>query len=235
MQSASFEQVRTGTKRLPRGWEERLRTLGINVISYEMALAKLVTPDGALNRDEAEQIASHLDWAAQMNISLVLHLSQRMPEWALEAHAKLAAHEDETGQHGVHYDIDSPIAQQIVQVALRGLAAFLGCRENLVGFELANEPAFRTTSSSHAKEAFEGFLFARYNGDLAALRQRWAELELVTFGDAVESAWTLQGRMVGKEKGNTQPPALGSTLGKKLADWAHFNDAVRSEPRSVTA
>ncbi len=225
-QASSMAQLTAGTKRLPHGGQARLQTLGVNVIALEVPLMKLVTREMALDLEQARLIDTHLRWAASMNISLVLHVSQRMPEWATAQHDDLAMGVlDETGQHGVHYDIDHPIAHAVVRAALHGLVDFLGCRDNLVGYELSNEPAFRTTQSTHAKRAFASYLRRRYDGSLAALRQRWGELGLRSFEDAVESGWELQGKIDGKSRAVEAPPALGTAIARKLADWAAFNDA----------
>lgn len=65
-QANSGAQLRAGQKQLPRGWQARLATLGVNVISYEIPLMKLVTEDMRLNVAEARLISDHLDWAAQV-------------------------------------------------------------------------------------------------------------------------------------------------------------------------
>lgn len=102
-----------------------------------------------------------------------------------------------------------------------------------MGYELANEPAFRTTRSLHAKQAFGRYLQARY-GSIGALRQQWGEAGLRSFNEAVESGWALQGRLARSGAGDNckegckeavSAPGLGSALGRKLADWSHFNDA----------
>lgn len=190
------------------------------MISYQLPLGKLVNADHSLNEQEAELVGFHLDWAAANNMSIVLHVSHYMPEWATSKHPDLvmSGADENDGQHGVHYDIDHPIARAVLQAGLGGLASALGCRLNLVGWELANEPAFRRTASLHTKAAFTSWLSTRYSDRIVALQQRWAERH-TDFAAAADSGWQLQGRL-----DSSRQPALGTSDVSKLADWARFND-----------
>ena len=77
-----------------------------------------------------------------------------MPDWATRAHADLAFHsDDEGGQHGVNYDIDHPVAHTVLRRSLEGLASRLGCRDNLLGWEVRmpqSMPWSRRARSCHA-------------------------------------------------------------------------------------
>ena len=59
------------------------------------------------------------------------------------------------GQHSIGYDIDHPQALTIMRAFLQQLLLALhhphGCHPAIFGFQLANEPALRGTSSRHTK------------------------------------------------------------------------------------
>lgn len=212
------EELAAGTPHLPAPWQKRLSAWGVNVISLQLPLAKLLEEELSVNYGEIDSLVQHIRWAASNNMSIVLHLSHYMPKWASEQYADLTMN-DEDAQHGVHYDIDHPFASVVLRKALRGLSSRLGCPRNLVGIELANEPAFRVTFSRHAKKAFEQWLRTSYHGNLAALRSRWGEASLSSFASASTSAWRTDARFHG------EPPKMGSHEAAKLADWSLFNDA----------
>ena len=128
----------------------------------KLPLNKILDEDESVSEEEAGLVSAHLAWAAHNNMSVVLHLSHFMPRWATELHSDLVVDEEEA-QHGVHYDIDHPFALGVLRKSLRGLVARLGCHRNLVGIEIANEPAFRVTTSRHAKKSFEAWLKAAYH------------------------------------------------------------------------
>ena len=212
------DQLASGSRRLPAEWQRRLESWGVSVISVQLPLAKLLDSDEKPNVDEAHRIKLHLEWASRNNLSVVLHLSHYVPSWAEERYADLVM-QDEEAQHGVHYDIDHPFAATLLHRSLRSLTSHLGCPSNLVGIELANEPAFRITGSRHAKKAFEQWLRSGYQGDLERLKRRWGEKQLTSFAAASTSAWRTDARFHGSE------PPLGSQAATKFADWCMFNEA----------
>ena len=64
-----------GDHSIPRQWQRTLDSLGVNVISYQLPLARLLDEKMQLVEAEVLLVGYHLDWAATNNISMVLHLS----------------------------------------------------------------------------------------------------------------------------------------------------------------
>lgn len=138
-------------------------------------------------------------------------------------HPDLALADD--GQHGVHYDIDHPEALPLIADALGGIRAALGCRPNVLGWELANEPAFRYSASSHTRKAFGQWLSLRHEGRIIALQTRWNESKTSFSAAAKAAAPTSQADLPSDNLNAVRRriPNRGSGGSCKMADWADFN------------
>ena len=123
------------------------------------------------------------------------------------------------------YDIDHPEALGVVTDVLSGLAEALGCRPNVIGWELANEPSFRFTTSAHTRSAFETWLGERYGHEPSALVSRWKARANTGFRAAARSAMpTGQTQLISDNDAKRQRiPDLGSGDSSRLADWGAFN------------
>ncbi|HQL62308.1 MAG TPA: beta-galactosidase [bacterium] len=122
---------------------------GMNIIQTEIGPNSVVMEDGSLKLDRLkETILKPLEQAEQYNVAVCVLLSPHyFPEWAMKKYPELA----EAGHGFIEYDIDHPVAREIIEKFLRAVVPEMARYNSLHSLCLSNEPEYVSRTEVSAK------------------------------------------------------------------------------------
>ncbi|HPA47827.1 MAG TPA: beta-galactosidase [bacterium] len=122
---------------------------GMNVIQIEIGPSSIIMEDGSVKLDPLkESILKYLEQAEQYNVAACVLLSPHyFPSWAMKKYPELA----EAGHGFMGYDIDHPVAREIIEKFLRAVVPEMARYKSLHSFCLSNEPEYVSRTEVSAK------------------------------------------------------------------------------------
>ncbi len=136
-----------------------LQEYGLNVIQIEIGPNSVVMEDGSVSLDGLQSsILDVLKQAEESNVAVCVLLSPHyFPGWAIEKHPELA----EAGHGFQGYNIDHPVAREIIERFLRTVVPHITAYKSLNSFCLSNEPQYISRTEVSAK-LFHAWLKERH-------------------------------------------------------------------------
>ena len=153
-----------------RGFLPEMRDMGVGVIGSGVSIPKLITEQGAVDRETIRRQVDAIkrNEALGIKVDLMLHWSGNKA--ALEKHwpgiAKRAG-------NGVEIDIDHPGTRELVARVMAELVPAIRDEPAVLSWDLANEPYFDMDDwTEHTLGAYRAWLLKRH-GSIEALNRAW--------------------------------------------------------------
>ena len=113
-----MRQQRDGEWELDSNGARALRDLGVNTFVVIASPVALLRDDLTLNPSALEKLRWEVGSAVAAGFVLIIHVPSAMPRWALQRYSDLGVSE---GQHSISYDIDHPMATELMRAYFRAL------------------------------------------------------------------------------------------------------------------
>lgn len=136
-----------------------LQEYGLNMIQIEIGPSRVLREDGSIAWDALEtDILQPLRQAKEHNVAVCVLLSPHyFPEWAIEQHPELT----DGGYGFIKYDIDHPLARELIERFLRAVVPKMAPFQSLHSFCLSNEPQY-AGRSAYSVAKFHEWLAKRH-------------------------------------------------------------------------